>query len=363
MAIVRTLINWFKGKKMPLNPTTLAVPGVGSFRGINPFFDIVPVTITGAANQPITSRINFVQASDPTGKGMIIIKRRDATGNWFWTNNYTDANVQVGASPNTYFINGDVAAGGIQPAVISAFNATGCTVNNANLVAGNYISYHIRENRNAGWFSTYTYTGQATPITMNPLLGGTDVTRHMPGLIIVKHSDTQNINDIDWYVHHRNLPATRNFRLDSSAAAVTSAVFNNFTPTLTQWQVAGDMNFNTNFYRAFIFADNKMPDGNSCVGTYVGNGNIIGPEQTCGWKPDFIAIKGDQVSDWALFDRPRGIVGTANDGDLKFNVNDIEVFSKDIGITTRGFQIRTTNNIVNALGVNYYWWALRWQDG
>ena len=362
MAIIRTLINWFKGNKMPLNPTTLAVPGVGSFRGINPNLDIVLATLTGAGGQQINSRVDLATAvTDTTNKGFILLKRRNAAGNWSWNPNYTDTNTADLASPSCYFINDDTALPGVRAQQVQTINTTGCIVNNVN-PAGDYVFYFIREQRAIGWFTTYSYTGQPAPIFMNPLLGGTDVTKHLPGIIISKHSDTTNIDAPEWYVHHRTLGATQVFFLNNNGAANTSNAFNNFLPTLTQWSVAGNNNFNTNIYRAYIFADNKTSDGNSCVGSYVGNGNIVGPVNFCGWKPDIVIIKANAARNWAVFDRPRGIIGAANDPEMQFNLQNAETATKDIGIDTKNFQVRTTNIDVNELGTTYYWWALRWQD-
>ena len=99
-------------------------------------------------------------------------------------------------------------------------------------------------------------------------------------------------------------------------------------------------------------------------GSYAGSGSA-GLEVNLGWEPQYLMVKRTSgSSSWAVFDSMRGIVTDGNDPYLYPNLSDVETTHVDrIDLTSTGFKITATTNMVNGSGENYVFLALRRPDG
>ena len=113
----------------------------------------------------------------------------------------------------------------------------------------------------------------------------------------------------------------------------------------------------------FVYGDNK--EGIIKCGGYKGNGSTDGPEVYLGWEPQWILIKQTGNSTyWFLFDAIRGISTDSNDAKFIANeTNSEETDNAFINLTPTGFQLKSTNNNVNADHYEYIYIALRREDG
>ena len=199
---------------------------------------------------------------------------------------------------------------------LSSFNTDGFTVstdsdvngNGNSIVAWNWlgangtasntdgsITSSVSANTTAG-FSIVTYSGNSTAgATVGHGLGAT------PGMIIVKGRDAV----INWQVYHQAIGNTSYLELDTTdASTVSSARWNNTTPTSTVFTLGTQTGVNAGFdYVAYCFAEKK---GFSKFGSYTGNGSTDGTFVYTGFKPAFVMIKRTSGTDqWILYDTKR----------------------------------------------------------
>ena len=305
-----------------------------------------------------TNRVNNGLDFDDKG-GMLWIKNRDqADGHYLYD---TVRGEHKSLAPNLSNAESDQTS---QKAL--TFNSNGFSVGDVhqtNAGSENFAAWCFLKQE--GFFDVVTYTGDGTndqAISHN--LGS------VPGMIIVKARDQ---ND-SWYVYHRSLGTGKLFRLNSTAAASTSADKFDVTPTDSHFYVGydGGLNGDGNTFVAYLFAHDEQDFGEDSdeaiikCGSYTGNSG----SQTInvGFEAQWVLIKNttSASTDWFMVDVMRGIPDTTSyDASLiRANESDAEQSSGAGGarITARnnGFGFLTESNLsCNRSGETYIYVAIR----
>jgi hypothetical protein len=205
---------------------------------------------------------------------------------------------------------------------LTSFNSNGFSLGPdqyyyKNQSSGTYCSWTFR--KQPGFFDVVTYTGDGTndqAISHN--LGS------VPGMIIVKARDQSD----SWYVYHRSLGTGKLFRLNSTAAASTSADKFDVAPTSTEFYVGydGGLNGSGNTFVAYLFAHDDQSFGTGSdeaiikCGSFTtdGSGNAA---VDVGFEPQWILIKKtNSTGSWGIMDSMRGFT---YDGTNKFLFPDL----------------------------------------
>ena len=233
--------------------------------------------------------------------------------------------------------------------VLTAYNNNGWTMGNNGLVNGyndTYVAWSFR--KASKFFDVVSYTGNGTAgRTVSHNLGT------VPGMIWVKQTNGSS----DWIVYHKGLGNTKFIRLNTNGAAQTFSVWNNTTPTATEFTVGtlGAINGNGNEFVAFLFADDDLMS----FGTYAGN-ETSSKTINVGFEPQLVMVKAlDNGSvDWFIWDTTRGI-GTANNADkaLRVNTDETEGSGNVINTTSTGFTITSSSLAYNG-DADYIYWAI-----
>ena len=100
------------------------------------------------------------------------------------------------------------------------------------------------------------------------------------------------------------------------------------------------------------------------TGSYIGDGQTVGPEIYLGWEPQWIMLKRtDSTGDWGIFDTMRGIPTGGSDYYLKPNSNnDSATGGQTIELTPTGFKLRYGQTISNLDGAEMVYVAIRRPD-
>ena len=263
---------------------------------------------------------------------------------------------------------GDVAYGYISSFDSDGFSTTKGTVNNDifnvsghTFVAWNWkangtavsntdgtIASQVSANTTAG-FSIVTYTGNATAgATVGHGLGVA------PAMVIVKsRSATES-----WEIAHQSLAATQTIRLNSTAAASTTADFNSTRPSATVFTIGSftGTNQNSGNYVAYCFAE---VEGYSKFGSYTGNGSADGPFVYTGFRPAWIIVKGtSNGGSWHMWDNKRSpynvsqarLLADTSDAESSFSGVNLDMLSN-------GFKLKNSDGAMNGSARTYIYMA------
>lgn len=332
---------------------TQAAAGVGGAEE-NLYIEDVFSTYLYAGNGSTQTITNGI---DLDGKGGLVwIKNRDQTDSHVLTD--TERGVlQVIAS------NGDGGSGSLADSV-TAFNSNGFSISSADAVntnTENFVSWTFR--KAPKFFDVVTYTGTGARFrTVAHNLGS------VPGCIMVKRTDTTG----NWIVYHRantGNPKTDYLVLNSTAATADQPYWEDTAPTDSTFMVNNNavVNASGGTYLAYLFAheDGGFGDDGSeniiTCGGYTGNGSATGPVITLNYEPQWLLIKrSDSTGNWLLLDTMRGIPTGYVDPVLKPNSNAVESSADDfVSLLSTGFQLITSDNLVNASGGTYIYIAIR----
>ena len=109
-----------------------------------------------------------------------------------------------------------------------------------------------------------------------------------------------------WMVYHKAMGNTHYLEVNGGNAYSSKAtVWNNTSPTSTQFTVGtdGDVNGNGQSHVAYLFSS---IEGYSKVGSYKGNGSSNGPYVYTGFRPQFLLVRAaTQGNNWAIIDDKR----------------------------------------------------------
>ena len=212
------------------------------------------------------------------------------------------------------------------------------------------INSTVSANTTSG-FSIVSYTGNGTGnSTIGHGLGAT------PKFIIVKRtSSAQSWGTLNPFFVSASEPRviylnqTGSYANDTNVWG-TSATFNNNTFTVGDW--AGS-NSNGDTFIAYCFADVK---GYSKMGNFFGNGNVDGTFIYTGFKPAFVMFKGNNTSDWQLWDNKRDTFNPVEKA-MHPNAGGGASTDQDIDFLSNGFKIRSFEAHLNGSGVEFIFMA------
>ena len=204
--------------------------------------------------------------------------------------------------------------------------------------------------RATGFMDVVAYTGDGSGAkSFNHNLGV------IPELMIVKGR-----NYIDsWYVYVGSLGSSNRVKLNTDAASgSTGTLWNNTSPTATQFTVGSGLNVSAETNITYLFATLA---GVSKVGSYTGTGSNV--DVDCGFSAGarFILIKRtDSTGDWFYWDYERGITA-GNDPYLLLNSTAAQVTNTDyIDPLSSGFTVTSGASFdgLNNSGGNYIFLAI-----
>ena len=223
-------------------------------------------------------------------------------------------------------------------------------------------------------YTSYTFSAQpqyfdVVKYTGNSSTGESQTIIHSlgaePGCIIAKAYNAP----YNWYVYHSSLPtAYKNFMiwngqdLPSPNASIWGESPDGITDSI--FTVAGGLNNNNEPYIAYLWA--KETENVKC-GQYTGEDNDIPTNVECGWKPQFVMIKGTtEARDWSVYDSQR-LTGTDTDGnqfsEYVLNPNQLNAQKATIKLTwtPTGFRFEPNDYSVsiNKPGYNFVYVAIR----
>ena len=251
-------------------------------------------------------------------------------------------------------------------ATMLSFSSTGFSLDDGfsitNGSGGDFASWTFR--KAPKFFDVVTYTGDGTTNhTIDHNLGS------VPGCIMIKRTDTTS----NWIVYHRGIASdaeTDYLHLHLTAAAADWAgVWNDTAPTSTQFTV-GDLthvNASGGTFVAYLFAHNDG-DGEfgstadqdiiKC-GSYTGN-STIGHTIDLGFEAQWVLVRStSNLRKWMLYDAMRGMPVDGNGAALYPNSTDDEEALQRIGASNVGFQLTSTDSMVNLSGETYIYIAIR----
>jgi hypothetical protein len=195
-------------------------------------------------------------------------------------------------------------------------------------------------------FDIVTWTADGTsPRNISHSLGA------VPKFIITKQ---RSPNAENWFTYHASLGATKNVRLDETAAAATQVgAWNNTEPTSTQFTTGSFANFTTNGNTLVAYLWSEI-EGFSKFGSYTGNGSTDGPFVWCGFRPRYVLIKSTGIENWSVQDSARNPYNVV-DARLKPNSLDAEGVgsAQNVDFLSNGFKLRTTDPEKNSSSVTY----------
>jgi len=204
------------------------------------------------------------------------------------------------------------------------------------------ITSQVSANVAAG-FSVVTWTGNGALATIGHGLGPAT-----PSMIITKIRSSTG----GWPVYHVSIGATGAVQLESTGAtSVTSAYWNNTTPTSTVFTVNSGINANAATFVAYCFAP---VSGYSAFGSYTGNGSTDGPFVYTGFRPRWILVKRtDSTSDWYILDTSRDTYNVETSA-LFPNLALAEATGWLMDVLSNGFKLRLAGGFNTSSGAYIY---------
>ena len=257
---------------------------------------------------------------------------------------------------------------------LTAFGADGFTVGtngNVNGSSANMVSWNWKANgqgsANTGGSinSTYTSANVAAGFSIvqwegtgsaGTIAHGLDVA---PTMVIIKNLDAGQ----SWRVGHFWADFQRYLTLNGTGTqALSSAMFNNTTPTASVFSVGtdGSTNASGETMIAYCFSEKV---GYSKINYYQGNGNANGTFIYTGFRPKYVLIKGsvsgsgDAAQNWEVFDNKRDGYNGANDT-IAPNNSSAESAEDRVDLVSNGFKIRVNSDGVNDNNSYYIYYAV-----
>ena len=178
----------------------------------------------------------------------------------------------------------------------------------------------------------------------------------VPEAIIIKNRDEAE----SWLIYHAKLGNGKGLRLDTTAAADTTANhWANTTPNANTIVIGGNPPNNKDAinYIAYCFASVK---GYSKFGSYTGNGNNDGPFLYTGFKPAvFFRKRTDGANGWNIWDNKRAPFNEmhASSAIHTTAVEDANTGYNDVDFLSNGIKIHDTGDSHNGDGFSYVYWA------
>ena len=278
------------------------------------------MTITNGVNLEDNGGIVWTKPRTASGESHRLI---DADNSTILTSDGTNAKLNGSLSVPQYYLQNNT----------DGFDLVG----NISVVSGaDYASWTFRKAEK--FFDVQTYTGNGTAgRTVAHNLGS------VPAVMIVK--STTN-GAYGWRVYHQSLGNTDYLRLnETNAAAATAGMWNNTTPTDSEFTLGGASvtNGNGESFVAYLFASDAGgfgDDGSENVikcGSFTGNATV-----DVGFEPQWVMVKRtDNIGNWFMQDNMRGIPTGGIDATLFANLSNAENSNSDrIDLTATGFSAK-----------------------
>jgi len=225
--------------------------------------------------------------------------------------------------------------------------------NNTTFRPGIGFNWWAAFRRAPGFFDQVCYTGTGVARTVAHNL------TVVPELMIVKQRDAAQ-NGVVYVASSGNSNYLRLFSNSSDSGDTPAAFWNNTTPTSSVFSVGtnGVVNGSGSPYVAYLFA--TCPNV-SKVGSYTGTGATQTINAGLASGARFVLIKKSTSTapdrNWFVWDTARGMVA-GTDPRLTLNTTAAESNANWVYTAATGFQIVTTDDSVNALGVTYIYLAI-----
>ena len=205
-------------------------------------------------------------------------------------------------------------------------------------------------NRDAG-FSIVTFTGNAT--ADQQIYHGLN---SVPKWMILKNRT--NSNGESWAVYHASMGNTYRVNLNTTGARSNSdseEFWANTTPTSTVLSIGrqDQVNGSGNTHVVYCFSEVK---GYSKFSSYVGNGSSDGTFVYTGFRPAWLLFKGNNTSNWQLWDNKRDTINPVEKA-LHPDITNTASTDQDIDFLSNGFKIRGSVAHINGSGVDFYYAA------
>ena len=216
------------------------------------------------------------------------------------------------------------------------------------------ITSTVSANTTAG-FSIVKYNGTGANATVGHGLGVA------PKVIMVKNLE----NSYEWIIGHEDLDTngtgfSDNWYFNGFSTGArnqnATASWNSTSPTNSVFSLhsgATYMNASGEANIAYCFAEKT---GYSKFGKYTGNGNADGTFVYTGFKPAFVMFKGNNTSNWQLWDNKRDTFNPVEKA-LHPDATAVASTDQDIDFLSNGFKIRGSVAHINGSGVNFYYMA------
>ena len=224
---------------------------------------------------------------------------------------------------------------------------------NSTLGSSNFdgsIQSTAKVNASAG-FSITKYTGTGSNATIGHGLGVA------PKILIIKQR-TGTVQD--WAVYHDAIGATKNLKLNTTAATVTSStVFQDTSPTSTVFSIGTNARVNQSGSDMISYCFSEVA-GFSKFGSYTGNGSTDGTFVFTGFRPAWVMVKrydgGGQG--WNIFDNKRNTFNLVDEF-LIANSSNAEATggALNLDFLSNGFKFRGSDGGSNYSGYNYIYLA------
>ena len=210
--------------------------------------------------------------------------------------------------------------------------------------SGTAKPYSYSVNTTSG-FSIVKYTGNGT--------SGQRIPHHLgvvPKAIIQRRTSTA----AGWNVYNHTLGLNYIMLNNTNASASDSGKFN-ADPTSTYIQIGNDAGMNTNdgSHLFYCFAEKQ---GYSKFGKYKGNGNADGTFVYTGFRPAWVMFKGNNTSNWQLWDDKRDPINPVEKA-MHPDIGNVASTDQDIDFLSNGFKIRGSVAHINGDGVDFYYLA------
>ena len=314
-----------------------------------------------------------------TGNGSV----RTETGvgfqpDWVWIKDRTGTNAHTltdavrGANYQVYtnLTNAQTNASGY----LTAFASDGFTLGTdgaVNTNSSNYVAWNWKAGTTGSGSTTGTGTAKAYSYSVDTTAGfsivtykgngsaGQQIPHHLgavPHFILLKPLDRVD----NWRVYHHKLdyssPANYQLKINNTAGrADGSDVWNNTIPTSTYFTLGSNAGVvaNDEDFIAYCFTEKT---GYSKFGSYTGNANASGPFINTGFKPAWVMFKGNNTSNWQLWDNKRDTFNPVEKA-LHPDINNTASTDQDIDFLSNGFKIRGSVAHINGSGVSFYYMA------
>ena len=206
------------------------------------------------------------------------------------------------------------------------------------------IQSTVSANTTAG-FSICTFTNPSS--TANFTFGhGLGVA---PRMFIMKGLNTSN-----WQVYHESMGNTNMIQLNYTNAKSSAANWwGSTSPTSSVCTVGADFVEPNQTSVAYVLAEKK---GYSKFSSYVGNGSSSGPMIVTGFKVAWLLFKGNNTSNWQLWDNKRDTINPVKRA-LHPDITNTASTDQDIDFLSNGFKIRGSAAHINGSGVSFFYMA------